>query len=435
MNVSVEVLSGLERRLTIGVPADSIESEIAQRLNQLARTQRLPGFRPGKLPMAVVNQKWGEAVRRDVWGEVIQRSFYEAVTKENLNPAGNPRIEPKTMEAGKALEFVATFEVYPEFAVQGLDGVKVERPLTEVTDADVDTMLETLRKQRATWQNVERPAAMNDQLTIDFVGSVDGVAFDGGTANGVKVILGSNTMIPGFEEGLVGATAGGSVELNVTFPEDYGNEQLKGKAAVFKVVVSVVSEQKLPELDDAFVALFGVSEGGVAALRAEVRKNMDREMRQVVRNKVKAQVMDGILAANTVNCPSSLIDSEVERLRQQAKRELGMATRKTELPELPTSLFAEQAKRRVSLGLIVGEIIKANSIKVDESRLTKQLEDIASAYENPAEVVAWYKANKRELAGMESLVLEDQVVDFVLSKAQVSDKATSFEELMGRKSA
>ncbi len=435
MNVSVEVLSGLERRLTIGVPAASVESEVANRLNQLARTQRIPGFRPGKLPMAVVNQKWGDAVRRDVWGEVIQRSFYDAVTKENLNPAGNPRIEPKVMEVGKPLEYVATFEVYPEFAVQGLDAVAVERPQVEVTEADVDTMLETLRKQRATWQNVERAAALNDQLTIDFIGSVDGVPFDGGTANGVKVILGSNTMIPGFEEGLVGAKAGGSVELNVTFPEDYGNEQLKGKAAVFKVVVSQVAEQKLPEMNDEFVSLFGVSEGGVTALRAEVRKNMEREMRQVIRNKIKAQVMDGLLKANTVTVPNALVDGEVERLRQQATRELGMATRKTELPELPTSLFTEQAKRRVSLGLIVGEIIKANSLKVDDARLTKQLEEIASAYENPAEVVAWYKSNKRELAGMESLVLEDQVVDFVLGKAQVTDKATSFEELMGRKSA
>lgn len=435
MQVSVEVLSGLERRLTIGVPADSVESEVAKRLNQLARTQRLPGFRPGKLPMAVVSQKWGDTVRRDVWGEVIQRSFYDAVVKENLNPAGNPRIEPKSMEPGKDLEFVATFEVYPEFAVQGLDKISVEQPTVSVTDADVETMLGTLRKQRASWAVVDRAAQQADQLTIDFVGTVDGVAFEGGTANGVQVVIGSNTMIPGFEEGLVGAVAGGSVELNVTFPEDYGNEQLKSKAAVFKVTVGAVSEQKLPELDDEFVALFGVMAGGVDALRIEVRKNMERELRQVMKNKIKAQVMDGLLKENTVSLPNTLVEAEIERLRGQANRELGMATRKTDLPELPSSLFSEQARRRVGLGLIVGELIRANEIKVDADRLKSTVQEIASAYEKPEEVVQWYYSNKRELATMESMVLEDQVVDFVMARAQVSAVPASFEDVMGRKSA
>jgi len=433
MQVSVEVLNGLERRVTIGVPAESIESEINKRLQQLARSQRLPGFRPGKLPMNVVNQRWGDAVRREVWGDTMQRSFYEAVMKENLNPAGNPRIEPKTLEAGKDVEFVATFEVYPEFTVAGLDKVAVEKPIANVTDADVETMLETLRKQRASWAVVDRAAKEGDQVTIDFVGTVDGVAFEGGSANGVKVVIGSNSMIPGFEEGLVGAKAGGSVELNVTFPEDYGNKDLAGKAAVFKVIVGSVSEQKLPELDDAFVALFGLSSGGVAALKVEVRKNMERELRQVIKNKIKAQVMDGLVKENEVALPTALVDQEIERLRQQASRELGMATRKKDLPELPASLFADQAKRRVSLGLIVGEVIRANKIEADGNRVRAAVEDIASAYETPSEVVNWYYSNKRELAQMEALVLEDQVVDFVLSKAQVTEKPVSFDELMNKR--
>ena len=433
MQVSVEVLNGLERRITIGVPAESIESEINKRLQQLARSQRLPGFRPGKLPMNVVNQRWGDSVRREVWGDTMQRSFYEAVMKENLNPAGNPRIEPKTLEAGKDVEFVATFEVYPEFTVAGLDKITVEKPLASVTDADVDTMLETLRKQRASWAVVERAAKEGDQLTIDFVGTVDGVAFEGGSANGVKVVIGSNSMIPGFEEGLVGAKAGGSVELNVTFPEDYGNADLAGKAAVFKVNVTSVSEQKLPELDDAFVSLFGLSSGGVAALKVEVRKNMERELRQVIKNKIKAQVMDGLVKENSVSLPTALVDQEIERLRQQANRELGMATRKKDLPELPASLFADQAKRRVSLGLIVGEVIRSNKIEADGNRVRTAVEDIASAYETPSEVVNWYYSNKRELAQMEALVLEDQVVDFVLGKAQVTEKAVSFDELMNKR--
>ena len=432
MQVSVEVLSGLERRITVGVPADQVETEVEKRLQQLSRSQRLPGFRPGKLPMKVVHQRWGDAVRRDVWGDVMQRSFYEAVTKENLNPAGNPRIEPKTMEAGKDVEYIATFEVYPEFQVVGLDKIDVERPKTEVTDADLDTMLETLRKQRASWTVVERTAKNDDQLTIDFVGTVDGVAFEGGTAQAVKVVLGSNSMIPGFEEGLVGATTGSEVELNVTFPEDYGNKDLAGKAAVFKVVVKSIAEQVLPELNDEFVKLFGLADGGVDALKAEVRKNMERELKQVVRNKIKAQVMDGLVKQNEVQVPNALINGEVERLRQQANRELGMATRKKELPELPASLFTEQAKRRVSLGLIVGEIIRANSIKADGAKVRAAVEELASAYETPSEVVAWYYSNERELSQMEAIVLEDQVVDFVLSKAKVVDKEQKFDEVMKR---
>ncbi|NQD38713.1 trigger factor [Permianibacter sp. IMCC34836] len=433
MQVSVEVLNGLERRVTIGVPAESIESEISKRLQQLSRSQRLPGFRPGKLPMNVVNQRWGDTVRREVWGDTMQRSFYEAVMKEKLNPAGNPRIEPKKLEAGKDVEFVATFEVYPEFTVAGLDKIAVEKPIADVTDADVETMLETLRKQRSSWAVVERAAKDGDQVTIDFVGTVDGQAFEGGSANGVKVVIGSNSMIPGFEEGLVGAKAGGSVELNVTFPEDYGNADLAGKAAVFKVTVGSISEQKLPELDDAFVALFGLSSGGVDALKVEVRKNMTRELRQVIKNKIKAQVMDGLVKENSISLPTALVDQEIERLRQQANRELGMATRKKDLPELPASLFSDQAKRRVSLGLIVGEVIRANKIEADGNRVRTAVEDIASAYETPSEVVNWYYANKRELAQMEALVLEDQVVDFVLAKAQVTEKQVSFDELMNKR--
>lgn len=434
MQVSVEVLSGLERRLTIGVPADTVENEVRNRLQQLARTQRLPGFRPGKLPIAVVQKRWGDSVRRDVWGEVMQRSFYDAVVKENLNPAGNPRIEPKNLEAGKDLEFTATFEVYPEFEVAGIDSIEIERPVAEVTDADVSNMLETLRKQRATWAVVDRASANGDQLTIDFEGRVDGVLFEGGSAKGVKVTLGSNTMIPGFEEGLVGHKAGATVELNVTFPEDYGNKDLAGKAAVFSVVVGAVAEQKLPEIDDAFLAQFGLNGGGVEALKTEVRKNMERELRQVIKNKVKALALDGLLKANTsISLPNALVEQEVERLRQQAQRELGVASRKADLPELPASLFTEQAKRRVSLGLLVGEVIRANKIETDGARVRQTIEDVASAYESPAEVVNWYYSNKRELAQMESLVLEDQVVDFIVGKAKVTEKATGFEELMNRR--
>lgn len=425
MQVSVESTSALERRLTIGVPAERIESEVNKRLEQTARRAKIPGFRPGKVPMSVIRQRYEDAARQEALGDVIQATFYEAVVEQKLKPAGAPSVEPKVFEKGKDLEYTATFEIYPEFEVTGLESIAVERLQAEVIDADVDNMLEILRKQNTRYEQVEREARNDDQLNIDFVGKIDGEAFAGGSAKGTLLVLGSGRMIPGFEEGLVGAKAGDERVLSLVFPEDYQNLDLAGKAAEFAVTVNSVAEAKLPELNAEFFALFGINESTLEAFRAEVRKNMERELRQAIKAKIKNQVMDGLLAVNPVEVPKALVESEVNRLRVQAVQQFGGNIK----PEqLPAELFEEQAKRRVVLGLIIAEMVKQFEIKPDEQRVRGLIEEMAAAYQEPEQVISWYYKNEQQLNEVRSVVLEEQVVDTVLQKANVTDKAVSYEE-------
>lgn len=425
MQVSVETTSALERRMTVGVPVERIETEVNKRLQQTARRAKVPGFRPGKVPMSIIRQRYEDSARQEALGDLIQATFYEAVMQEKLNPAGAPSVEPKVFEKGQALEYVATFEVFPEFQVAGFEAIAVERLQAEVTDADVDNMLEILRKQNTRFEAVERAAESGDQLNIDFVGKVDGEVFAGGSAQGTLLVLGSGRMIPGFEDGLVGAKAGEECVLSVTFPGDYQNLDLAGKAAEFAVTVNSVSAPKLPELNDEFFALFGVKEGGVDGFRAEVRKNMERELRQAIKTKVKNQVMDGLLASNAVEAPKALIANEVNRLRVQAVQQFGGNINPQ---QLPAELFEEQAKRRVLLGLVVAEVVKQCEIKPDEARVREMIEEMASAYQEPEQVIAWYYKNPQQLDEVRSVVLEEQVVDTVLQKANVTDKQVSYED-------
>lgn len=425
MQVSVESTSAIERRMTVGVPAERIENEVNKRLQQTARRAKVPGFRPGKVPMNIIRQRYEDSARQEVLGDLIQASFYEAVVQEKLNPAGSPSVEPKAFEKGQALEYVATFEVFPEFEVKGLEDLAVERLQAEVGSADVDSMLDILRKQNTRFEAVERAAENGDQLNIDFVGKIDGEAFAGGSAKGTLLVLGSGRMIPGFEEGLVGAAAGEERVLNVTFPEDYQNLDLAGKAAEFTVTVNAVSAPQLPELNGDFFALFGVKEGGLEGFRAEVQKNMERELRQAIKTKVKNQVMEGLLAANDVEVPKALIGSEVNRLRVQAVQQFGGSI---DPQQLPAELFEAQAKRRVQLGLLVAELVKQFELKADEARVRELIEEMASAYQEPEQVVAWYYKNTQQLDEVRSVVLEEQVVDTVLQKAKVTDKQVSYEE-------
>lgn len=411
--------------MTVGVPAERIETEVNKRLQQTARRAKIPGFRPGKVPMNIIRQRYEDSARQEVLGDLIQSSFYEAVVQEKLNPAGAPSVEPKAFEKGQALEYVATFEVFPEFEVTGLESIAVERLQAEVSDADVDNMLDILRKQNTRFEVVERAAENGDQLNIDFVGTVDGEVFAGGSAKGTPLVLGSGRMIPGFEEGLVGAKAGEERVLSVTFPEDYQNLDLAGKAAEFAVTVNSVAAPQLPELNDDFFALFGVKEGGLEGFRAEVRKNMERELRQAIKSKVKSQVMDGLLAANSVEVPKALVGNEVNRLRVQAVQQFGGSI---DPQQLPAELFEEQAKRRVQLGLLVAEVVKQFEIKADEERVRALIEEMAAAYQEPEQVVAWYYKNAQQLDEVRSVVLEEQVVDTVLQKANVTDKQVSYEE-------
>ncbi|KPW41486.1 Trigger factor [Pseudomonas coronafaciens pv. atropurpurea] len=425
MQVSVENTSALERRMTIGVPAERIETEVNKRLQQTARKAKIPGFRPGKVPMSVIRQRYEDGARQEALGDLIQATFYEAVVEQKLNPAGAPAVEPKSFEKGKDLEYVATFEVFPEFTVAGFDTIAVERLSADVADSDLDNMLEVLRKQNVRFEVTDRAAQNEDQLNIDFVGKVDGEVFAGGSATATQLVLGSGRMIPGFEDGLVGAKAGEERVLNVTFPEDYQNLELAGKAAEFTVTVNTVSEPKLPELNEEFFKQFGIKETGIDGFRTEVRKNMERELRQAIKSKVKNQVMDGLLAANPIEVPKSLLENEVNRLRVQAVQQFGGNIKPD---QLPAELFGEQAKRRVELGLIVAEVVKQFDLKPDDARVREMIQEMASAYQEPEQVVAWYYKNEQQMNEVRSVVLEEQVVDTVLQKASVTDKSVSYEE-------
>lgn len=431
MQVSVETTSGLERRLTVGVPAEKLDSAVKARLADAQKNLRINGFRPGKVPMLEVKRRFGRAVRDEVLSEVMRESFIEAVGKENIEPAGMPDFQPTVNEPGKDLEFVATFEVYPEIELAAFDAVEVEKPVTEITDADVDKMIEQLREQRATFEVAERAAASGDRVNINYAGTVDGEAFEGGTADGQQLVLGSGQMIPGFEDGIVGLSAGEQKTIDVTFPEDYQAEELKGKAAQFAITVNKVEAKQLPEINDDFMALFGVKEGGMDAFRTEVGKNMERELKNALRNKVKEQVMSGLVDAHTFDVPGALVRGEIQRMRQQMVQQFG-GGQQFDASMLPEELFREQAERSVRLGLIVRQILEKHELKADADKVRAQVEEIASQYEQPEEVVNWVYGNPQQLQQIEGAVLEEQVVELVLGQAKVSEKAMSYEEAVAR---
>jgi trigger factor len=433
MQVSVETTQGLERRLTITVPAESVDTAVKSRLQQLAKTQRINGFRPGKVPPSVIKKRFGAAVRQEVSGDVMQQHFYQAVMQEKLNPAGMPNLEMIKDVDGQDLEFAATFEVYPEVVVKGLDKLKVEKPVVEIGDKDLSEMMKTLQQQHATFKECKRKAKKGDKLTISFVGSIDGEEFDGGKADDFPLELGKSQMIPGFEEPLVGAKTGDEVVAEVTFPEDYHAEALKGKAASFAITVTKVEGLNLPKVDEEFATLFGVTEGGVEALEAEVKKNMQRELDQTLKTSVKEAVIDALLADNDVDVPKALLDQEVNVLRDQAKQRFEQQGNGQSLPELPADMFNDNAKRRVSVGLLIGQIIKENEVKVDQARVDTLIETTASAYEDPSEVVEYYKNNDELLQQIQNLALEEQAIDTILEKAKVKEVKKSFDEVMNKK--
>ncbi|AMG04916.1 trigger factor [Vibrio mimicus] len=428
MQVTVETLEGLQRRLNITVPAANIEDAVTAELRNIAKNRRFDGFRKGKVPMKMVAKMYGKAVRQDVLGEVMQRHFIEAIVKEKINPAGAPTFAPVEIGEGKDLVFTATFEVYPEVELKGLEDIAVEKPAAEVTDADVAEMLETLRKQQATWKEVDEAAENGKRVSIDFVGSIDGEEFEGGKAENFPLEMGAGRMIPGFEDGIVGKTKGMEFVIDVTFPEEYHAENLKGKAAQFAIKVNKVEARELPELNDEFVARFGVAEGGVDALKAEVRKNMERELKQAIKARIKEQAIEGLVKANEIDVPSALIDQEIGVLRQQAAQRFGGNVEAA--AQLPRELFEEQAKRRVVVGLLLGEVIRTHELKADEEKVKALITEMATAYEDPTEVVAYYEQNQQLMNNMRNVALEEQAVDAIIAKAKVTEKAISFSELM-----
>ena len=427
MQVSLETTSGLERRLTIIVPAETVETQVTSRLKDMGKRVKLDGFRPGKVPFSVLKRRYGQGARQEVLGEVIQSSYTQAVIKEELHPAGAPRIEPKAMDEGADLEFVAIVEVYPEIELGDFSKISVEKPVAEVNEEDVNQMLDTLREQSKTFEEAEGAVAeQGDQAVIDFKGSVDGEEFEGGAAEDQELVLGSGRMIPGFEDGIVGMKAGEQKDINVTFPEDYQAENLKGKEAVFAINLKAVKKGVLPELDDAFFERYGVKEGGEEAFRTEITKNMGRELRQAVKTKIKNQVMDGLLSVHEVELPAALVDQEIDRLREQAVQQFGGQGMKAD--QLPAEIFRAEAEKRVRLGLIVGEVVKAKELKADDNRVREMIEEIASAYQEPQQVIDWYYGNEQQLSQVQYVVLEEQVVDTILEAAQVSEKTCSYED-------
>ena len=431
MQVSVEANEGLERRLTITVPADAVDSAVKSRLQQLAKTQRINGFRPGKVPVSVIKKRYGKAVRQEIAGEVMQRNFFEAVTQEKLSPAGMPSFEMKKDEDGHDLEFVAAFEVYPEIEVKDLDKIEIEKPVVEIKDENLENMLETLRKQHAKWIEADRAAKEDDKVTIDFTGSIDGEEFEGGKAEDFALEMGKGSMIPGFEEPIVGKKASEEFTIDVTFPEDYHAEQLKGKAAQFAINLKKVEELELPELNDEFATQFGIEDGDLGKLREEVQRNMQRELDQTLKANVKEQVISGLIETNPIDLPAALVKQEIDSLRQQSLQRFGQGAAGN-MPELPDELFEENARRRVSIGLLLGEVIKGEELKVDEERVQSMIETTASAYEDPSEVVEYYKSNNELMQQMQNLALEDQAIDAVVAKASVKDVNKDFDEIMNK---
>ena len=430
MQVSVEPAEGLKRRMTVAVEEDRIDQVVQGKLKDMSRTVKLKGFRKGKVPLKVIQQHYGAQVRQEVIGDVLQSSFYEAVEQENLRPAGAPDFEPKHMEPGKGLEYVATFEVYPEIELADLSKETVIKPVAEITDADVDEMIETIRRQNMTWEEVDRPAEEGDRVTVDFRGTIDGEPFEGGEGQDMEVVIGEGRLIAGFEDGLKGARAGDELTLDLTFPEDYHARELAGKPVQFAIKVKKVEAPKLPEVDAEFAKMLGVEDGDLDKMREEIRASMQQELDSKLQTRLKEEVMEVLLRSHDFPVPEALVEQEGQVLARQMQENFARQGLKAEDLKLDPAMFRDQAWRRVKLGLLLAEIVKANDIKVDPERVKARVEEIAAPYEHPEEVVKWYYADPRRLGEVESLVYEDQVVDWVLEHAKVEEKSHTFNEIM-----
>lgn len=427
MQISVETTSALERRMQIQIPAQRVDQAINQRLQSLSRTVRLKGFRPGKVPVNVVKQQFGEQVRQEVLDNLVQTTFAEAITEHKLNPAGGPRIEEFSAEAGQDLRYRAVFEVYPEFELQGVEQIKVTRPSVAVTDADVDTMIDNLRRQQASYSQVERSAGDNDRVTVDFEGKLDGQPFEGGSGTNVPVVIGAGRMLPDFEAGLRGVKAGDTKDIQVNFPADYAAKHLAGKQAAFTLKVHKVEDQQLPEVNEDFCKRFGVFEGGVEKLRAEIAENMRREVADNIRSRLRQQLFEGLLAANSVELPKTLVQAQLREMQLDAGRRMG-ATDASQLP--PADQFQEAAERRVKLGLLVGAAIKQGGLVADRAKVQAKLQEFLQQYQDPARALKQFRESADAQRQLENLVLEEQVIDWLLERAQVTEQSAAFKEVM-----
>lgn len=431
MQANLETLGTLERRLSISLPASTVNSEVESRLKRLARTVKLHGFRPGKVPLKIVEQQFGGQVRQEVLGDTVQQTFGEAVREKQLRVAGYPRIEVKSPADGAQFEYTATFEVYPEIVLGSIDGATIERPVVTVGDAEVDKTLEILRKQRMHFHKTERPAASGDQALIDYAGRIDGTPFEGGSAEDQYVQLGGGQLLADFEKHLIGMRAGESKTFELRFPDDYHGKEVAGKTASFDVTVKEVREPHMPEVDAEFAKSLGIADGDLEKMRAEIKANLEREVKRRANSRVKDQVMKALLDSTKVEVPKSLLDLEVERLMNGMRRDLESRGMKADQIPMPREAFEPEAVRRVSLGLILAELTSANKLEARPEQVKAVVTEYAQSYEKPDEVVRWYYQQPERLREIESVVLEENVVQWVLGKAKVEDKPTPFDDLMG----
>ncbi len=427
MQISVEATGALERRMEVSVPSEQIEQAVDERLKQVSRTAKLKGFRPGKAPIKIIRQQFGAQVRQEVLSDLMQSSFSQAITEQKLTPAAGPRIEPISAGPGEDFKYRAIFEVFPEISLKTVDGLAVARPTAEVTDTDIEAMVQNLREQRPRFEAVERESRDGDRVTMDFEGQIDGHPFEGSKGDDVAVILGAGRMLKDFETGITGLRAGERKQIAVGYPADYHNKALAGKTATFDVHVKKVDEQQLPPLDDEFCREYGVTEGGMEQLLVEVADNMRRELAQNVRGRMKQQLLDRLLEANPVEVPKALVDNQVREMQIDTARRIG-AKDASQVP--PPEPFIEPARRRVALGMLIGEIIKTRGVEIDRAMVDERLNEMASSYPDPESILKAYRQNPEALRQVETMVLEDQVIDYLLARAQVTEQPSSFKELM-----
>lgn len=430
MQVSVEKTSELSRKMTVTVPEEVVQEKMAARLKSLAREVKIDGFRPGKVPKHVVEKMYGDRVRGEIAGDLIQTTYYEALQDQKLRPAGHPHIH--SSDEAEGFKYTAEFEVYPEISLEGVDQLEVVRPVSTVQETDVDDMIEKLRAQKKDWKTVERASQEHDRVTIGFSGTSEGENFTDGKVENYQVVCGANQMIPGFEENLIGLKAGDNKTFEVSFPEEYGNEKLAGKKAEFEVEVASVEEPVLPEIDEAFIKAYGVEDGSVDSFRADIKNNMERELEQALKGKLKTAVMDALYEKVQIAVPNTLIDQEVENMMKPYVETAKRQKMKLDDLKLPRDVFEDQAKRRVALGLILGEVIHKNDIKIDNNKVRSTIEDMAKSYERPEDVVSWYYADESRLNDVQQMVLEDQTIEWLVARAKVSDETTNFNDVMGK---
>ena len=430
MQVSIETLDGLERRMTVQVPSERVSEAVEKKLKDLSKTVRIDGFRPGKVPLKVVQQKFGGHIRQEVIGDVIESSYQEALIQEKVRPAGMPSIDSVSSEEKEDMSYTATFEVFPEVEELVLDSIEVDKPMVEITAEDFDAMLQKLREQRKTWKETKAAAKKGYQVMVDFEGRIDGELFEGGAGKDMAVEIGTGQMLPEFESGLEEIKASEQKTVEVNFPEDYHGADVAGKTAEFTLRATRVSKPELPEIDEEFAKGFGVQDGDLEKMRADIRANMEKEKNDRLKASVKNRVMSGLLEHNAIIAPSAMIAEEVKNLRTQASQRMGQDSESMDESAFPDALFNEEATRRVQLGLLISEVIKKEKIELNQELVESTIEEMAISYEQPDQVRDYYRQNQQARSGIEGMVLEDQVVTHILDKASVTERKTSFDDLM-----